>query len=359
MGKPYSQDLRERVIAAVDTGTGAYVAAPLFRVSVSYIYKALIRRRITGEVTARRSGGGPKPKLASHDDALRERIAAEPDITLAESASLAARRAEGQSQRRVPVEQAQFSQTLAQKKSERAAEQDRPDVAQARNEWRASQGKLNPERLVFIDETGARNRHGAPLWPLPARSAPGIRCAVGTLEDNNIRRRAAGRADRRALCVQWTDGWPELSRLCRAVRGPDPAPGRASMASRMPATLWLGRLAPSCATCPRTAQTSTPSNSSSLNSKPCCERPPPEPSKPSSQQSPKPSTMSARKSAKTTSQTKAIAANHENALAREYGIVPWNGDCGCEKYDDGEVDLMMRLENQTHQSPELIRCRHC
>ena len=52
MGKPYSQDLRERVIAAVDTGTGAYVAAPLFRVSVSYIYKALIRRRMTGEVIA-------------------------------------------------------------------------------------------------------------------------------------------------------------------------------------------------------------------------------------------------------------------------------------------------------------------
>ena len=84
MGKPYSQDLRERVVAAVDTGTGAYVAAPLFRVSVSYIYKALIRRRTTGEVTARRSGGGPKPKLAPHDDALRARVAAEPDVTLAE-----------------------------------------------------------------------------------------------------------------------------------------------------------------------------------------------------------------------------------------------------------------------------------
>jgi transposase/PAS domain-containing protein len=39
--------------------------------------------------------------------------------------------------------------------SERAAEQDRSDVAQARDEWRASQGELNPERLVFIDETGA------------------------------------------------------------------------------------------------------------------------------------------------------------------------------------------------------------
>ena len=38
----------------------------------------------------------------------------------------------------------------------RAAEQDRPDVAKARQEWRASQPDLNPERLVFIDETGAK-----------------------------------------------------------------------------------------------------------------------------------------------------------------------------------------------------------
>lgn len=84
MGKAYSQDLRERVIAAVDGGTGAYSAAPVFRVSVSYIYKALIRRRTTGEISARPSGGGPKPKLAAHDEALRGRIAAEPDITLGE-----------------------------------------------------------------------------------------------------------------------------------------------------------------------------------------------------------------------------------------------------------------------------------
>ena len=83
MGKPYTQDLRTRVIAAVDAGTGL-TAAPFFQVSVSYIYKVLIRRRTTGEITARPSGGGPKPKLAAHDDALRARIAAEPDITLAE-----------------------------------------------------------------------------------------------------------------------------------------------------------------------------------------------------------------------------------------------------------------------------------
>jgi transposase len=84
MGKPYSEDLRTRVIAAVDAGAGANAVAPVFRVSVCYVYKALIRRRTTGEVAARPSGGGPKPKLAVHDDALRARIAAEPDIMLAE-----------------------------------------------------------------------------------------------------------------------------------------------------------------------------------------------------------------------------------------------------------------------------------
>jgi transposase len=42
----------------------------------------------------------------------------------------------------------------ALKKSVRAAEQDRPDVAAARMAWADGQTKLDPERLVFIDETG-------------------------------------------------------------------------------------------------------------------------------------------------------------------------------------------------------------
>ena len=52
----YSPDLRERVMAAVDGGLSAYLAAPLFRVSVSYIDKALGRRRATGDVTAHKVG---------------------------------------------------------------------------------------------------------------------------------------------------------------------------------------------------------------------------------------------------------------------------------------------------------------
>jgi transposase len=84
MGVAHSQDLRDRVLAAVDGGLRVYSAAPLFRVSVSYIYKALGRRRATGEVTAHKSGGGPKPKLAAYDEALRAQVAQKADVTLIE-----------------------------------------------------------------------------------------------------------------------------------------------------------------------------------------------------------------------------------------------------------------------------------
>jgi transposase len=63
MGRAYSQDLRERVMAAVESGPGAYAAASIFQVSVSYVYKALGRRRTSGETRARPWAGGPMPKL--------------------------------------------------------------------------------------------------------------------------------------------------------------------------------------------------------------------------------------------------------------------------------------------------------
>ena len=44
------------------------------------------------------------------------------------------------------------------KKSLRAAEQDRPDVARARRCWKRRQAMLNSTRLVFIDETAANTR---------------------------------------------------------------------------------------------------------------------------------------------------------------------------------------------------------
>jgi transposase len=84
MGKPYSQDLRDRVIAGVEDGLRTTACARLMRVSVSYVSKVLGRKRSTGETAARPLGHGPKPKLAAHEAALRQRVAAVPDATLEE-----------------------------------------------------------------------------------------------------------------------------------------------------------------------------------------------------------------------------------------------------------------------------------
>jgi transposase len=44
----------------------------------------------------------------------------------------------------------------ASKKTLFATEQDRPDVARKRQRWKSHQGRLDPSRLVFIDETWAK-----------------------------------------------------------------------------------------------------------------------------------------------------------------------------------------------------------
>lgn len=51
------------------------------------------------------------------------------------------------------MEHAQPAWPDAQKKTLRAAEQDRADIADARRIWRELQPKLNPAKLVFLDET--------------------------------------------------------------------------------------------------------------------------------------------------------------------------------------------------------------
>jgi transposase len=83
-GQSYSEDLRSRVLAAVDGGMAARAAAKLLRVSVSYIYKALIRRRRSGEVSASsRRGHRPRKLSPAQEAALAARIEAYPDLTLA------------------------------------------------------------------------------------------------------------------------------------------------------------------------------------------------------------------------------------------------------------------------------------
>jgi transposase len=63
----------------------------------------------------------------------------------------------------------------AQKKTAHAAEQDRPDVLKRRRTWFEGQVDLNPDRLVFVDETGASTK----MARLRGRAPRGERCRSG------------------------------------------------------------------------------------------------------------------------------------------------------------------------------------
>ena len=164
-GQSYSSDLRSRVLAAMDGGEAAKVVARQFQVSVSYIYKALGRRNATGETEARPQRNHQTLKLKDLHAAIAAEVASRSDITLEElrawlqlffprSIPITAIRMVSSSAR-CPPSLAPVGGGGPSHKSGRAQEQDRPDVAQRRADWRAKQGAMSPARLVFVDETGA------------------------------------------------------------------------------------------------------------------------------------------------------------------------------------------------------------
>jgi transposase len=82
--KPYSQDLRIRVLAAVDRGVPAEEAASTFSVSVPTIKRWLKRRRETGGVEAKPIPGRPRLKGAALEGWLPEHLEKNDDLTLEE-----------------------------------------------------------------------------------------------------------------------------------------------------------------------------------------------------------------------------------------------------------------------------------
>jgi transposase len=85
MGKPYSLDLRERVIAEVEAGASVRAAAETFAVSPSFVVKLSQAWRRTGSLAAKPQGGDQRSApVEAHADWLLAQIAASPDLTLAE-----------------------------------------------------------------------------------------------------------------------------------------------------------------------------------------------------------------------------------------------------------------------------------
>jgi transposase len=121
MAKPYSMDLRERVIARIEAGETRRAAAAYFSVSAPSAIRWAQRKRDTGEIAAKPRGGTRPSSLAPHRDWLLSRIAEKPDLTLrAIQAELIARgipASYGAVQRFFKAERISFKKNAARKRA--------------------------------------------------------------------------------------------------------------------------------------------------------------------------------------------------------------------------------------------------
>jgi transposase len=173
---PYSQDLRQRVVEAIQRGDGSVrQIARRFLVSVSFVVRLLHLYRTTGSVEPRPHGGGNPAVLGPEDlERLRELIRRQPDATLEEC-----RQQLGLSCSLMTIARALRKLGLPRKKKvPRAQEQGRPDVQEQRREFRERLAGVDPRRLVFVDECGANTSmtrtHGrAPVGERVYATTPG------------------------------------------------------------------------------------------------------------------------------------------------------------------------------------------
>jgi transposase len=149
---PYSNDLRERVAAAVDHGEGSQrEIARRFRVSLTFVFRLLRRRREAGTLDPKPHGGCPPPALGPDElQRLAELIREQPDATLDQLRDRGGFRCSlttlWRSLRRLGL--------TRKKKTLHADERGRPDVQKRRRSFRREVKRIEPERLVFVDETG-------------------------------------------------------------------------------------------------------------------------------------------------------------------------------------------------------------
>jgi len=82
MTSPLSNDLRERVVQAIEAGESCRSVAARFSIAVSSAVKWSQRYRATGSVAPGKVGGHRKPILEPHRDFIIERMKQTPQLTL-------------------------------------------------------------------------------------------------------------------------------------------------------------------------------------------------------------------------------------------------------------------------------------
>jgi transposase len=145
-------DLRSRLLAAIDGGMSRRAAAARFGVAPSTAIRWHAQQAATGSFAPKPQGGD----MRSHriEERRGEVLAlweAQQDITLEELRVVLA--GVGLSVANSTLHRFFARHGITRKKRPATIEQDRPDVLSQRQAWFDGQCDLEPERLVFIDET--------------------------------------------------------------------------------------------------------------------------------------------------------------------------------------------------------------
>lgn len=178
--RAYSQDLRERVLQTYEAGEGGYgTLARRFRIAETTVYRWVRDNRQSGKRAPKVYRHGFRSVLDEDDGAvLRHLVEERADATLAEYAERFEART-GCAVSAPSVCRALKRRGLTRKKKTvRAREQQRPDVAAKRTAYQAAMTGLDPARLVFLDESGVqtnmiRRSARAPRGQRALGSAPG------------------------------------------------------------------------------------------------------------------------------------------------------------------------------------------
>ncbi len=171
----YSQDLRDRVLWALDRGEGPAAIARRLEVRRVWVYRVRERQQKTGQRTSFRIGGHRRSRIAEMESVLRVWIEQGPGLNLAELCERLLRQGVAIKIGHLWYQLNKWHLTF--KKTPRASEQEREDVQRARSAWRQALPTMPVEKLVFIDETwtstGMTHRSGrAPRGRRCLDSAP-------------------------------------------------------------------------------------------------------------------------------------------------------------------------------------------
>ena len=90
--RPYSLDLRQRLVTAYEQGQGSIAeVAESFSVSTAFVKKMLRQWRQTGDLSAKPHAGGKPPSLSPRQrQLLKRKVREQSDISLAELQQLLA-----------------------------------------------------------------------------------------------------------------------------------------------------------------------------------------------------------------------------------------------------------------------------